>query len=96
MRVEMNCTNSFIDKMSTSRFVADDRNTWHVFSDDPVMQRRLEAKGAEVVSVAGDGKHYKLRADQLLFRTGKRVLSETRKAQLAARMRALRSAKATA
>lgn len=71
---------------------ADDRSIWHVHSDDAVMQRRLEAVGATFVrGDAFGGKHYTLRADQLTLRKGKRVLSEATKAQLADRMRALRT-----
>lgn len=69
-----------------------DRNFWHVYSDDPVMQRRLEGIGAKIVRVASDGigKHYQLRADQVLLRKGKRELSEDTKAQLGDRLRAMR------
>lgn len=52
--------------------VADDRNTWYVYSDDPVMQRRLEGIGATVVEDDGTGIHYTLRADQVFLRKGKR------------------------
>lgn len=69
--------------------MADDRSVWVVFSDDPVMMRHFD-KVAEAIKVVGAGKQYKLRADQLSFRKGKKQLSETQKAQLAARMRALR------
>jgi hypothetical protein len=73
---------------------ADDRGTWHVYSDDAVMQRRLEAADARLIKTAPDGigKHYILRAEQVTFRKGKRVLSDERKAELSARMRSLRSA----
>lgn len=72
---------------------ADDRSTWSVYSDDAVMQRKLESIGAKLVRVSADGlgKHYTLRADQITFRKGKRELSPERKAQLAARMRAMRT-----
>lgn len=52
--------------------VADDRNVWHVYSDDPVMQRRLASIGAVVEKEDGTGIHYTLRADQVLLRKGKR------------------------
>lgn len=71
---------------------ADDRNTWQVFSDDLVMQRRLEGIGATLVRVAADGigKHYTLRADQVLIRAGKRKVSEAQREQSSARLRASR------
>lgn len=70
---------------------ADDRGTWHIYSDDAVMQRRLEAAGATLVRDAtnGEGKHYTLPANQVTFRKP-RVLSDEQREQLAARMRALR------
>lgn len=70
--------------------VAENRGEWAVYSDDPVMMRRLESIGASLVKEErGGGKHYTLRADQVTFRKGKRELSPERKAQLADRMRAL-------
>lgn len=51
--------------------VATNRSLVHVYSDDPVMQRKLEAVGAKVVRVsedAGGGKHYELDSRQLLLR----------------------------
>lgn len=75
---------------------ADNRATWHVYSDDPVMMRRLESVGATFVR--GDsfgGKHYTLRADQILIRKGKRALSEDTRVQLAERLRALRPTPST-
>lgn len=68
---------------------ANDRNVWTVFSDDPVMMRRLDGI-AEFVRMVGAGKEYRLRADQITFRKGKRQLSEAHRAQLADRMRQLR------
>lgn len=86
-------TNPTLAEMETNlSMAADDRGTWYVYSDDPVMQRRLESIGATLVrpSTNGSGKHYTLRADQITFRKGKRVLSDERKAQLANRMRTMR------
>ena len=68
---------------------ADNRNEWVVFSDDPVMMRKLDTI-AEFVKTVGEGKEYRLRTEQLSFRKGKRELSAERKAQLAERMRSLR------
>lgn len=69
--------------------MADDRTVWVVFTDDPVMMRKFDAI-AEFMEVVGGGKRYKLRADQLSLRKGKKQLSEARRAELADRMRALR------
>jgi hypothetical protein len=76
---------------------ADNRGVWHVYSDDAVMQRRLEAVDATLINITpdGNGKFYELRAHQVTFRKGKRVLSDERKAELSARMRSLRSATVT-
>lgn len=61
--------------------VADDRNVWIVFTDDPVMMRKFDAI-TEFKRAVGAGKEYRLRADQLSFRRGKKQLSPERKAQL--------------
>ena len=68
---------------------ADDRSVWIVFSDDPVMMRRLDVI-AEVVRDVGAGKEYRLRADQVLLRLVRKPPSDERKAQLAANMRRVR------
>lgn len=64
---------------------AEDRGTWHVYSDDPIMQRRLESIGAEITKIMADGvdKEYALRADQVLLRKGKRQSAPLSEAQLA-------------
>lgn len=63
--------------------VADDRGTWHAYSDDPVMQRKLEAVGAVLIKSDGTGKHYTLRANQVSFRKGeKRELSDAQRASI--------------
>lgn len=74
---------------------ADDRDTWSVFSDDPVMQRRLESIGATLVKVGSNGvsKFYTLPANQITLRQPPKPMSEERKAQLGDRMRALHATK---
>lgn len=64
---------------------ADDRGTWYVFSDDPVMQRRLEKIGAVITKVMKDGvgKEYTLKASQVSLR---KEMSAEKKAALAARL----------
>lgn len=70
----------------------DDPSTWHVFTDSPKWQRRLEKMGVPVVRVMGDGvgREYKLRLDQILFRKGKMALSAAERSQRSARMQAMR------
>jgi len=72
---------------------ADDRGTWHVYSDDPVMQRRIESVGAKLVRTAADGvgKHYELPANQITIRKAIKPMSDARKAELGTRLRALRA-----
>jgi hypothetical protein len=68
---------------------ADNRGVWLCFSDDPVMMKKLEEVG-EFVRVVGQGKEYRLRADQITIRKGKRAMSDERRAQLATHMRGVR------
>ncbi len=72
-----------------------DRNFWHVYSDDPVMQRRLESIGAKIVRVASDGigKHYELPANQVTLKKPPKPMSDERKAQLGQRLREMRAAR---
>lgn len=64
----------------------DDHKTWHVYSDDPVMQRKLESVGAALVRSTKDGlgKFYTLPANQISFR---KPLSEEQKAKKVANLR---------
>lgn len=56
---------------------AENRAVWQVYSDDPVMQRRLERIGAVLTKEEpSGGRHYSLRADQVLLRKGKRQVSD--------------------
>lgn len=73
----------------------DDHGVWLVYSDDPFWIRRLDAI-AEFVRNVGHGKEYRLQADQLTLRKGKRQLSAEHKAQLADRMRSLRQTTSSA
>lgn len=71
---------------------ADNRGEWAVYSDDEVMQRRLESIGATLVKVEhGGGKHYTLPASQVTLRKPAKPMAEERKAQLAARLAAHRA-----
>ena len=67
----------------------DDHDTWIVYSDDPYMMRKLD-KIAEFVKRVGWGKEYKLRAEQVTFRTGKNRVSDERRVELADHMRRVR------
>jgi len=71
--------------------VADDRGMWHVFSDDPVMIRRLD-KIATATQIVGQGKQYKLQANQVILRKPprKRTYTDDERQILAERMRNLR------
>lgn len=74
--------------------MADDRSTWHCFSEDPVMQRKLEKIGAVLIreTANGSGKFYTLRANQVSFRKGAKIeISQERRDQAAARLRSMRS-----
>ena len=67
---------------------ADDRQTWEVFTDDPVMMGRLD-KIADAIKTVGEGKVYRLRADQVLLRKGKRAVSDEQRRKARQRMKAL-------
>lgn len=68
--------------------VADDRSTWIVYSDDPVMIRKLDRIGAKLVKAEGFGKHFELDAKQVLLRKApqKRNLTDEQKAELRERL----------
>lgn len=71
--------------------VADNRAMWNVYSDDPVMQRKLERIGAVVIKTeTHGGKHYELPANQVSFRRPPKPMSKERKAELAAQLAASR------
>lgn len=53
------------EKETHFNLVADNRGTWEVYSDDEVMQARLEKAGAQLVRESGPGKHYTLEAGQV-------------------------------
>ena len=78
------------ERETTLSMVADDRNTWIVFSDDPVMVARFRRIGAkEVEGRKGEtGVHFTLDASQVLLRKGKRKLSDEARAASAERLRA--------
>jgi hypothetical protein len=59
-------------------------NEWIVFSDDPYWMRRLD-KVATVIRIVGKGKEYRLRAEQVVLRMGKKQLSEEQRVNLSKR-----------
>lgn len=67
--------------------VADDRSTWEAASNDPVMVGRLQRIGAVLVRTVGDTHFYRLRADQVVIRSGKRKMSERARIESAERLR---------
>ena len=74
---------------------ADDRSIWEVFSDDPVMQGRLEKIDATLVRTTsnGNGKFYTIPAKQISFRMPAKPISEEKRLQLANQMRENRKRK---
>jgi len=66
----------------------DDHTQWLVFSDDPFWQRRLDR--IAVGAPAGAGKMYVLRAEQVLLRKGKRLVTDAQRAAMAERARFMR------
>lgn len=83
-----------LDEQETAlNMYATDRTSWTVYTNDLVMQGKMERIGAELVAEHnGGGKSYNLRADQLLFRKGKRHVSEKQRAASADRLRRMRAA----
>lgn len=64
----------------------DNHDTWIVYSDDPYWQRRLEKLGIQPFEVRGARRKYRLRADQVLLRKGKPLISEQTRQARAARL----------
>lgn len=55
---------------------------WEVFTDDPFWIRRFERLGIEPVRVVGSGRQYRLTADQVMIRKGKRQVSEAQRERM--------------
>jgi hypothetical protein len=75
--------------------VADDRGIWYVYTDDPVMIRKMESIGATFVKSSGPGKHYTLRSNQVSLGKGraKQDLTEEEREVRRQRMAAVNAAK---
>ncbi|CAN5771733.1 hypothetical protein BH10CHL1_BH10CHL1_24310 [soil metagenome] len=80
---------SLAERETHLSMAGDDHNTWVVFSDDPVLMRKLDKIG-EIIRVVGAGKEYKLGANQITLKATPKPLSEARKAQLAQQARTMR------
>lgn len=80
---------TLVEQETVLNMTADDRGMWEVFSDDPVMQRKLESVGAILVRPAssGDGKFYRLPANQVSFRKPS-ALTDEQRAVMSARAKA--------
>lgn len=66
---------------------ADDRSLWAVYTDDPVMARKLERAGAKLVKrEKTGGRHYTIPASQVSFRKPRPAMTEAQKAEAAKRL----------
>lgn len=71
--------------------VANDRGTWHCYTDDPIMQQRLERLGITCAKQdKSGGKHYVIPANQVTIRR-KRELTEEQRTNLAERMKRMKA-----
>lgn len=66
--------------------VADDRNRWHCFCDDPVMAARLDKLGAKRIREHLGGVEFELDAGQVLLRKGKKPVSDEARQKARERM----------
>jgi hypothetical protein len=76
-----------LEEMETAFYQnAANRGEWQVNCDDPVMQRKLESIGAELIHTSADGgfKQYKLKASQIRFR---REMTEEERVKLSQRFK---------
>jgi hypothetical protein len=64
-----------------------DRSICHIYSSDPVYQRKLEKIGATVISENDWGKKYTLPANQLTLRKARKPMAEEQKEAQSKRMK---------
>lgn len=85
------------ERETMMNLIASDRTSWEVFTDDPIMIAKFERIGAELIRVdkGGDGKFFKLRADQVVLRTGKRQVTEEQRQSAKENMRKLQESRKT-
>ena len=84
---------SLQEKETHLSMVADNRKVWVIYSDDEVMQRKLEAAGATIVLDTGVGKHYELPANQVTFRKPSKPMTEEQRLRQAERLQKAREAR---
>lgn len=65
----------------------DNHGEWEIFTDDPYWIRRLEKLGIEPFQKVGWGFKYRLNADQVLIRKGKKQLSEATRTAMRERLK---------
>ena len=79
------------EQETTFTIEATDRSIVHVYSNDPVYQRKLERVGAMPYRDCDDGgKFYKLPVNQLRITLPPRIMTEEQRAAAAQRLRGLR------
>ena len=76
------------ERETNLNMTGDDHTVWIVFTDDPFWMRRLDGV-AELLATVGQGKRYRLDANQVTVRARPKPLSDERKAQLAQQLRSL-------
>jgi len=69
---------------------AGDRTMWDVFTDDPVMSRKLESIGAQLIQLRGRGRQYRLPANQVTLRKPVRRMTTPERKAAAVRLAAAR------
>ncbi len=89
--IDNNLTTSERETILTQ--TADDRSTWHLFTDDPTMARRLDKLGAARLPSRPGTAEFELSADQVLIRRGKRSTSAANAAAAGQRLAAARAAR---
>ncbi|TXH45896.1 MAG: hypothetical protein E6Q97_30650 [Desulfurellales bacterium] len=67
----------------------DNHGEWEVFTDDPYWIKRLEKLGIEPFQKVGWGFKYRLSADQVLIRKGKRQVGEAQRTAMRERAKNL-------
>lgn len=84
---------SLAEQETHLNMVADNRKVWEVFTDDPVLIRKMDRIGAVLVrEESGGGRHYTLDAKQVLLRkiSTKRTMSDAQRENIRTRLAASR------
>ena len=69
----------------------DDHGAWELFTDDPYWMRRIEKLDIAPVKAVGAGFVYRLNADQVVVRKGKRKVSEATRRSMISRLKTSRT-----